>query len=150
MSKYPTHREVTYIGKEDPFEDRNYGSRLQFEPGQTRSVPVELAARFLQHTDCFQEPRATKAEPAKKATAAKKEEQDDDTAALLKKQQEEADAKRKKQDEVFMLHNQIDSMTKADIVEFVQRNFKETLDMKMAKGDMQAQAKSLVDQFGVA
>lgn len=156
FNKHPTHRDVTYIGKEDPFEDRNYGSNLQFVPGQTRSVPVALAARFLAHTDCFEEPaKADEAAAVKTAaTKAKKEEsepkKDDDTDAVLKKQKEDEDAKRKKQDEVFMLHNQIDAMTKADIVEFVRTNFKETLDMKMAKGDMQAQAKSLVDRFGVA
>lgn len=151
-NKQPTHRDVTYIGKEDPFEDRNYGSSLQFEPGQTRSVPVALAARFLQHTDCFEELKAEAAPVAKKAAAIKteKEQLDDDAAKQLDQQKKDEDAKRKKNDEVFMLHNQIDAMTKADVADFMLTHFKEKADMKMSKADMQTQAKSLVDQFGVA
>lgn len=44
---------VTYIGRENPFIERNYGSGLSFEPGQSRTVPDELAAKLLRHGDVF-------------------------------------------------------------------------------------------------
>ena len=35
---------VTYTGRETPFTDRLYGSRLTFEPGQTREVTLVALA----------------------------------------------------------------------------------------------------------
>lgn len=144
---HPTHKDVTYIGREDPFLDRNYGSGLEFVPGQTRNVPAALAARFLQHTDCFEQPKPEAAKPAKAAAVVKPV---DDTQEKLDQQQKDEAARRDKDNKTFELHQQIDSMTKAAVVEFVETNFKEKLDMKLSKADLQSQAKSLVDQFGVA
>ncbi|SEF28505.1 hypothetical protein ABL840_26735 [Variovorax sp. NFACC27] len=46
---------VKYIGREDPFYDRLYGSNLSFVPGQTRTIPdLDLVAKFLRHSDCFE------------------------------------------------------------------------------------------------
>lgn len=44
---------VTYTGKETPFVDRIYRSRLTFNPGQTRALPALLAAKLLRHSDVF-------------------------------------------------------------------------------------------------
>lgn len=46
---------VKYIGREDPFYDRLYGSNLPFVPGQVRVITdLDLAAKFLRHDDCFE------------------------------------------------------------------------------------------------
>ncbi|ADU36223.1 hypothetical protein [Variovorax paradoxus] len=46
---------VKYIGREDPFYDRLYGSNLPFEPGQVRVITdLDLVAKFLRHDDCFE------------------------------------------------------------------------------------------------
>ena len=46
---------VKYIGREDPFYDRLYGSNLPFVPGQVRVITdLDLVAKFLRHDDCFE------------------------------------------------------------------------------------------------
>ena len=46
---------VKYIGREDPFHDRLYGSNLPFVPGQVRLITdLDLVAKFLRHGDCFE------------------------------------------------------------------------------------------------
>ena len=46
---------VKYIGCEDPFYDRLYGSNLPFVPGQVRVITdLDLVAKFLRHDDCFE------------------------------------------------------------------------------------------------
>lgn len=151
MTANKTHRDVTYIGKEDPFLDRNYGSNLEFVPGQTRSVPAQLAARFLQHTDCFEE--AVDEKPAAKPAAQKAKEQEkakekDDTQKVLEEQEKAKEEQRRKDEQVLEMHMQIDSMTKKDVAEFMLANFKEKADMGKSKADLQAIAKNLVSQFG--
>lgn len=152
MTANATHRDVTYIGKEDPFVDRNYGSSLEFTPGQTRTVPAALAMRFLAHTDCFKEETKEAAAP-KAAKAAKTEPDtkkvDEDTQKVLDAKKKEDDERRQKDEKVLEMHMQIDSMTKADVAEFMLTNFKEKADMKQSKADLQALAKNLVSQFGV-
>lgn len=46
---------VKYIGREDPFYDRLYGSNLSFVPQQVRTIgDLDLVAKFLRHSDCFE------------------------------------------------------------------------------------------------
>lgn len=146
MTAHATHRDVTYIGKEDPFVDRNYGSRLEFVPGQTRTVPAELAMRFLAHTDCFKEGAIEAAE--KKAAPTKKT--DEDTQKQLDKQKKEQEQRRDKEAAILDVHQQIDTMTKKDVAEFMLANYKEKADMGKSKAELQAIAKNLVSQFGIA
>lgn len=47
---------VKYIGREDPFYDRLYGSNLSFVPRQVRTIgDLDLVAKFLRHSDCFEQ-----------------------------------------------------------------------------------------------
>lgn len=147
MTAHATHRDVTYIGKENPFVDRNYGSSLEFVPGQTRTVPAALAMRFLAHTDCFKEASAAE----KKAAPAKTDKTvDTDTQKKLDDQKKVEDEQRRKDEQVLDMHQQIDSMTKKDVAEFMLTHFKEKADMAKPKADLQTLAKELVSKFGVA
>ncbi|WP_202758263.1 hypothetical protein [Delftia acidovorans] len=60
---------VTYTGNDTPFIDRIYRSRLTFDPGQTRVVPIALAARFLRHSDIFQPGKSSEELAAEAASA---------------------------------------------------------------------------------
>ena len=56
---------VKYIGREDPFYDRLYGSNLSFEREQVRVISdLDLVAKFLRHSDCFERVVIAPAAPA--------------------------------------------------------------------------------------
>ncbi|WP_398493395.1 hypothetical protein [Variovorax sp.] len=56
---------VKYIGREDPFYDRLYGSNLSFKPEQVRPInDLDLVAKFLRHSDCFERVVIAPATPA--------------------------------------------------------------------------------------
>lgn len=50
----PTKTPIKYIGHDELYIDRIYGTGLEFAPGQTRDVDFEPARRMLQHTDLFE------------------------------------------------------------------------------------------------
>lgn len=150
MTANATHRDVTYIGRRDRFVDYNYGSNLEFEKGQTRTLPAALAARFLAHTDAFEEANAKKSKAAPTTKAQEPEKKvDEETQKKLDEQKKQLEEQRRKDEHVLDMHNQIDAMTKKDVAEFMLANYKEKADMSKSKADLQTIAKNLVSQFGV-
>ena len=131
---------VTYTGREDPFVDRIYRSRLTFEHGQTRELPPELAAKFLQHADVFQAAGEAK---AKKPAKSKDDTQEQMEAA------EKAESERREQENTrFEVHQQIDKMDKAAMRDFAKTNFKVDFPGALGEAKMREQVKGLVDQYG--
>lgn len=131
---------VTYTGREDPFVDRIYRSRLTFEHGQTRELPPELAAKFLQHTDVFQAAGEAK---AKKPAKAK-----DDTQEQLEAAEKAESERREQENTRFEVHQQIDKMDKAAMRDFAKTNFKVDFPGALGEAKMREQVKGLVDQYG--
>ncbi len=71
---------VKYIGREDPFYDRLYGSTLSFEREQVRVIPdLDLVAKFLRHSDCFE--RVVIAAPAPAPAPVEPDAQDGESAS---------------------------------------------------------------------
>lgn len=132
---------VTYTGNEDPFVDRIYRSRLTFEHGQTRELPPELAAKFLQHADVFQAAGEAK---AKKPAKAK-----DDTQEQLEAAEKAEGERREQENTRFEVHQQIDKMDKAAMRDFAKTNFKVELPGALGEARMRDQVKGLVDQYGM-
>ena len=132
---------VTYTGSEDPFVDRIYRSRLTFEHGQTRELPPELAAKFLQHTDVFQAAGEAK---AKKPAKAK-----DDTQEQLEAAEKAESERREQENTRFEVHQQIDKMDKAAMRDFAKTNFKVEFPGALGEAKMREQVKGLVDQYGM-
>lgn len=131
---------VTYTGSEDPFVDRIYRSRLTFEHGQTRELPPELAAKFLQHADVFQAAEAK----AKKSAKAK-----DDTQEQLEAAEKAEGERREQENTRFEVHQQIDKMDKAAMRDFAKTNFKVEFPGALGEAKMREQVKGLVDQYGM-
>lgn len=129
---------VTYTGREDPFVDRIYRSRLTFEHGQTRELPPDLAAKFLQHADVFQ------AAEAKKSAKAK-----DDTQEQLEAAEKAEGERREQENTRFEVHQQIDKMDKAAMRDFAKTNFKVEFPGALGEAKMREQVKGLVDQYGM-
>ncbi len=132
---------VTYTGNEDPFVDRIYRSRLTFEHGQTRELPPELAAKFLQHADVFQAAGEAK---AKKPAKAK-----DDTQEQLEAAEKAEGERREQENTRFEVHQQIDKMDKAAMRDFAKTNFKVDFPGALGEAKMREQVKGLVDQYGM-
>ena len=132
---------VTYTGREDPFVDRIYRSRLTFEHGQTRELPPELAAKFLQHADVFQAAGEAK---AKKPAKAK-----DDTQEQLEAAEKAESERREQENSRFEVHQQIDKMDKAAMRDFAKTNFKVEFPGALGEAKMREQVKGLVDQYGM-
>lgn len=132
---------VTYTGNEDPFVDRIYRSRLTFEHGQTRELPPELAAKFLQHADVFQAAGEAK---AKKPAKAK-----DDTQEQLEAAEKAEGERREQENTRFEVHQQIDKMDKAAMRDFAKTNFKVEFPGALGEAKMREQVKGLVDQYGM-
>ena len=132
---------VTYTGNEDPFVDRIYRSRLTFEHGQTRELPPELAAKFLQHADVFQAAGEAK---AKKPAKAK-----DDTQEQLEAAEKAESERREQENTRFEVHQQIDKMDKAAMRDFAKTNFKVEFPGALGEAKMREQVKGLVDQYGM-
>ena len=132
---------VTYTGREDPFVDRIYRSRLTFEHGQTRELPPELAAKFLQHADVFQAAGEAK---AKKPAKAK-----DDTQEQLEAAEKAEGERREQENTRFEVHQQIDKMDKAAMRDFAKTNFKVEFPGALGEAKMREQVKGLVDQYGM-
>ncbi len=132
---------VTYTGSEDPFVDRIYRSRLTFEHGQTRELPPELAAKFLQHADVFQAAGEAK---AKKPAKAK-----DDTQEQLEAAEKAEGERREQENTRFEVHQQIDKMDKAAMRDFAKTNFKVEFPGALGEARMRDQVKGLVDQYGM-
>lgn len=131
---------VTYTGREDPFVDRIYRSRLTFEHGQTRELPPELAAKFLQHTDVFQ--------AAGEAKAKKPAKSKDDTQEQLEAAEKAESERREQENTRFEVHQQIDKMDKAAMRDFAKTNFKVDFPGALGEAKMREQVKGLVDQYG--
>lgn len=145
--------QVTYTGKEDPFVERNYGSALTFEPGQSRTLPTELAQKLLRHADVFalaEAAGATEAQEGKSdAGEGDASEQTDDTAAQLeasaKEQAEQADVIDQRQNVV----DAVQLMDKEALKEYAQTNYRQPLPKTLSVENMRAKVIGMIDQYGL-
>lgn len=142
---------VTYIGRQETYTDRIYRTGLSFVPGQSRDIPAGLAARFLRHSDSF---KRTKAEvPAegaeKKAPLDLTKKPEDDTAEKLAAAEKKAQEEREKEDRLFAVQEQIDSMDKEAVRDFLDRHFKEKPHVNTGLPKLQALARDLVATHGL-
>ena len=156
---------VTYTGREDPFVERNYGSALTFETGQTRALPPELAEKLLRHADVFeraealqeQEPPATALAEAVIAALAEKTEgeidavldQKDDTEAQLALAEKEKAEKEAALNERQNVVDQVNLMDKDALKEYAQNRYGQPLPKTMAVETMRSKVVGMIDQFGI-
>lgn len=134
---------ITYTGSEQPFVDRVYNSRLTFDPGQTRAIPVALAAKFLLHKDVFKA-----AEAVEQATEKTSAVEQDDTAETLAEAAALDDERRKRENERFELHQQMDKMDKKALRDWVKLKFNQEFHHNIGESNLREQVKGLIDQFG--
>lgn len=131
---------VKYFGREAPFVERNYGSGLTFDPGQTRIVPPELAARLLRHADVFSK--------GEDGIATPEDSDSDSTHAQL-----EAAAKKKALEDVDLsnrqdLVDQINRMDKDALKDYASIKYGQSLPKTLSVENMRIKVVQFIDQFG--
>jgi hypothetical protein len=145
---------VKYIFRRPRWVDAIYGTGLEFTTGQVRKLPAELALKFLRHTDTFvraEAPPEQQHERQQQLTDAQRRELE-----VAKEQQELLEAKKKQQEDEAAyeqarhdLMQQFEAMTKDALIAFAREKYDVVLDKSMNKEGLKAEARSLVDRFGV-
>ena len=127
---------IQYIGNKSLYTDHLYESALTFEQGQVRSIPSDLATKFLKH------PEFTRYEGEPEST-------DDDTSSILnrskEKQQEEID----KENQVFDEIETIGKMTKAGLVQYALEKYEQKLSPQKNLDELKESVTQMIHQYGV-
>lgn len=137
----PKTTAVTYTGKRY-WTDRLYGSGLDFEPGQTREMPTELARKFLKHADMFSTASVTPAQE-------RKQQELDDTQAKLDAAAQKRALKKAEQDRRQDLVDRVNAMDEQSLRDFAKSTYQQEIDGRvhdMAK--LREKVIGFVDQFG--
>jgi type IV secretory pathway VirB10-like protein len=146
---------VKYIFRRPRWVDTIYGTGLEFTTDQVRKLPAHLALKFLRHTDTFVRADALPPEQQQERQQELTDEQRRELEAA-KEQQELLEAKKKQQEDEAAyeqarhdLMQQFEAMTKDALVAFAREKYDVTLDKSLNKEALKAEARSLVDRFGV-
>ena len=136
---------IQYIGNKSLYTDHLYESALTFEQGQVRSIPSDLATKFLKH------PEFTRYEGEPESISGESTEQglDDDTSSILnrskEKQQEEIDKENKILDEI----ETIGKMTKAGLVQYALEKYEQKLSPQKNLDELKESVTQMIHQYGV-
>ena len=137
----PKTTAVTYIGKRY-WTDRLYGSGLDFEPGQTREMPTELARKFLKHADMF---AAASVTPAQE----RKQQEVDDTQAKLDAAAQKRAMKKAEQDRRQDLVDRVNAMDEQSLRDFAKNTYQQEIDGRVHDvAKLREKVIGFVDQFG--
>ena len=133
---------VKYVGREEDFEERNYGSGLTFDIGQSRNVPPELADQLLRHADVFTRGDEVKEKRSKKVSEA------EDTAEKLAEANEAKRLLDEAEFERYNLIDQINLMNEETLQSYAMTKYGQPLDKELSLGEMRLKVGSMIDQFG--
>ena len=137
----PKTAAVTYTGKRY-WADRLYGSGLDFEPGQTREMPTELARKFLKHADMFSTASVTPAQE-------RKQQEVDDTQAKLDAAAQKRAMKKAEQDRRQDLVDRVNAMDEQSLREFAKNTYQQDIDGRVHDvAKLREKVIGFVDQFG--
>ena len=146
---------IKYIGKREPWHDRLYRTGLVFDCDQVRTIPWDMARKFLRHEDLFEKMDADakdKGDEAGKSSeddAQNDSEQDsDDTQALLDEQKAKNKDKDDKQRELQALYDQVNVMDKDALEDFAKAHYQQNLDKRRGVETLRSEVTAMIDQFG--
>lgn len=136
---------IQYIGNKSLYTDHLYESALTFEQGQVRSVPSDLATKFLKH------PEFTRYEGLPESISGEPTEQslDDDTSSILKRSKEKQQEEIDKENQIFDEIEAVSKMTKAGLVQYALEKYEQKLNAQKNLGELKEQVTQLIHQYGV-
>lgn len=136
---------IQYIGNKSLYTDHLYESALTFEQGQVRSVPSDLATKFLKH------PEFTRYEGLPESISGEPTEQslDDDTSSILKRSKEKQQEEIDKENQIFDEIEAVSKMTKAGLVQYALEKYEQKLNAQKNLGELKEQVTQLIHQYGI-
>lgn len=139
---------VKYIGRKPSYTDYVHGSKLTFEPGQTRDIPDDgLARKFLRQVDIFE--RGAPVQVQTVSTTPTTEPKDDtlkQLAAVQKERDDALDTANERND----LVNHIRTMDKPQLETLANDRWGQKLHARLSLENARAKVLQFVDQYGVA
>lgn len=146
---------IKYIGKREPWHDRLYRTGLVFDCNQVRTIPWDMARKFLRHEDLFEKVDADAEnegdETLEKSEDDKQDDSDqetDDTQALLDEQEAKNKDKDDEQRELQALYDQVNIMDKEALKDFAQNHYQQNTNNSKSVENIRLDVTSMIDQFG--
>lgn len=146
---------IKYIGKREPWHDRLYRTGLVFDCNQVRTIPWDMARKFLRHEDIFKkvdadakdEDDATNTTP-EDDTSNDSDKTTDDTQALLDEQASKNKDKDDEQTELQALYDQVNVMDKEALKDFAQTHYQQNTNNSKSVENIRIDVNGMIDQFG--
>ena len=146
---------IKYIGKREPWHDRLYRTGLVFDCDQVRTIPWDMARKFLRHEDLFEKVDADakdkndKADEKSKTDKADDDSQTaDDTQALLDEQTAKNKSKDDEQFELQALYDQVSVMDKDALKDFAMTHYQQKTNNSKSVENIRLDVNSMIDRFG--
>lgn len=139
---------IKYVGRKPSYTDFVHGSKLTFEPGQTRVIPDDsLARKFLRQVDIFERgDQVQEQAPTTTTTETPK----DDTLAQLDAVQKEKDKANELDNQRNDLVNQVRAMDKSQLEILANDRWGQKLHPRLSLENARAKVLQFVDQYGIA
>ena len=145
---------IKYIGKREPWHDRLYRTSLVFDCNQVRTIPWEMARKFLRHEDLFKKVDDDAKDKGKSSQSSKADTQNDsdkaadDTQALLDEQAAKNKSKDDEQRELQALYDQVSVMDKDALKDFAQKHYQQNTNNSKSVENIRLDVTAMIDQFG--
>lgn len=151
----PDEVSIKYIGKREPWHDRLYKTGLVFDCNQVRTIPWDMARKFLRHEDLFEkvdDDAKDKTDKASKKSEADKADDDsqasDDTQALLDEQEAKNKDRDDEQRELQDLYDQVSVMDKPALKDFAMTHYQQNTNNSKSVENIRLDVTAMIDQFG--
>lgn len=140
--------EVRYIGNEQAWFDRLYGSQMWFERGKVYRLQHKFSRKLLAHSDLFEQ---VFDEELKNSESKNKgdNQNSNPTANDLNEQNDDNISEEEQQNALFDLFTRIDQMNKDALATFILENFNQKVNGRSSEQTLREQAKNLIDRFGM-
>ena len=135
---------IKYIGKREPWHDRLYRTGLVFDCNQVRTIPWDMARKFLRHEDLFEQVD----DDAKDKSNTAEQTPEDDTQALLDEQTAKNKDKDDEQTELQALYDQVSVMEKEALKDFAQNHYQQNTNNSKSVENIRLDVTAMIDQFG--
>ena len=146
---------IKYIGKREPWPDRLYRTGLVFDCDQVRTIPWDMARKFLRHEDLFEKVDADAKDEDSKASQSSKADTSndgdkaaDDTQALLDEQEAKNKDKDDEQTELQALYDQVNVMDKDALKDFAFTHYQQKINKSKSEENLRIEVNGMIDQFG--
>lgn len=139
---------VRYIGDEQAWFDRLYGSQMWFERGKVYRLQHKFSRKLLAHSDLFEQVPDEELENSESENNGDNQEHSEN-GNQANGQNDDNTSEEEQQNALFDLFARIDQMDKDALSVFILENFSQKVDGRLSEQTLREQAKNLIDRFGM-